>query len=75
MVRDFAGAPAFMAASVFDLKYDQDTWPEIVFTGHQGLLARSRQMVVKHGSALVTYQLIGKVSNVNTWAAQWRVAH
>jgi hypothetical protein len=32
-------------------------------------------MVVKHGPALVTYQLIGKVGEINTRAAQWRVAH
>ena len=32
MARDLDGAPVFMAASAFDLKYEQDRWPEIVFT-------------------------------------------
>jgi peptide chain release factor 3 len=31
MAHALDGAPAFMAASVFDLKYDQDTCPEILF--------------------------------------------
>jgi peptide chain release factor 3 len=32
MARDFDGAPVFMAASAFDLEYEQDKWPEIVFS-------------------------------------------
>ena len=32
MARDLHGAPVFLAASAFDLKYEQDTWPEIVFS-------------------------------------------
>ena len=32
MARDLDGAPVFMAASAFDLKYEQDRWPEIVFS-------------------------------------------
>jgi peptide chain release factor 3 len=32
MARDLDGAPVFMAASDFDLKYEQDKWPEIVFS-------------------------------------------
>ncbi|MCI0597995.1 MAG: peptide chain release factor 3 [Beijerinckiaceae bacterium] len=32
MARDLDGAPVFMAASEFDLKYEQDKWPEIVFS-------------------------------------------
>jgi hypothetical protein len=31
MAHALDAAPAFMAASVFDLKYDQDTCPEIIF--------------------------------------------
>ncbi|MGH6837124.1 MAG: peptide chain release factor 3 [Methylocella sp.] len=31
MARDLDGAPVFLAASAFDLKYEQDKWPEIVF--------------------------------------------
>ncbi|MGH6829895.1 MAG: hypothetical protein ACREDG_01930 [Methylocella sp.] len=30
--RDLGGAPVFLAASAFDLKYEQDKWPEIVFS-------------------------------------------
>jgi hypothetical protein len=33
--------------------------------GHQGLLARSRRIVVKHGSALPPKLLIGKVSGID----------
>ncbi|MCI0598923.1 MAG: peptide chain release factor 3 [Beijerinckiaceae bacterium] len=32
MARDLDGAPVFMAASEFDLKYEQDKWPEIAFS-------------------------------------------
>jgi peptide chain release factor 3 len=32
MARDLAGAPVFMAASPFDLKYEQDRWPDIDFS-------------------------------------------
>ena len=32
MARDLDGAPVFMAASAFDLKYEQDRWPDIVFS-------------------------------------------
>ncbi|MGH6837783.1 MAG: peptide chain release factor 3 [Methylocella sp.] len=32
MARDFDGAPVFLAASAFDLNYEQDNWPEIVFS-------------------------------------------
>ncbi|HET6377925.1 MAG TPA: peptide chain release factor 3 [Methylocella sp.] len=32
MARDLDGAPVFLAASPFDLKYEQDKWPEIVFS-------------------------------------------
>jgi peptide chain release factor 3 len=32
MARDLDGAPVFMAASAFDLKYEQERWPEIVFS-------------------------------------------
>ncbi|MGH6795007.1 MAG: EF-Tu/IF-2/RF-3 family GTPase, partial [Methylocella sp.] len=32
LARDLAGAPVFLAASAFDLKYEQDKWPEIVFS-------------------------------------------
>jgi peptide chain release factor 3 len=32
MARDLDAAPVFMAASAFDLKYEQERWPEIVFT-------------------------------------------
>ena len=32
MARDLDGSPVFMAASAFDLKYEQDRWPEIVFS-------------------------------------------
>ena len=32
MARDLDGAPVFLAASAFDLKYEQDKWPEIVFS-------------------------------------------
>ncbi len=30
--RDLDGTPVFLAASAFDLKYEQDKWPEIVFS-------------------------------------------
>ena len=30
--RDLDGSPVFLAASAFDLKYEQDKWPEIVFS-------------------------------------------
>jgi peptide chain release factor 3 len=30
--RDFDGAPLFLAASAFDLKYQQNKWSEIVFS-------------------------------------------
>jgi len=32
MARDLDGAPVFMATSAFDLKYEQDKWPDIVFS-------------------------------------------
>src|SRR5450631_2706571 len=32
MARDLDGAPVFMAASPFDLKYEQDRWPDIDFS-------------------------------------------
>ena len=32
MAADLDGAPVFMAASPFSLKYDQDRWPAIRFT-------------------------------------------
>jgi peptide chain release factor 3 len=32
MARDLDGAPVFLAASAFDLKYEQERWPEIVCT-------------------------------------------
>jgi peptide chain release factor 3 len=32
MARDLDGAPVFLAVSAFDLKYEQDKWPEIVFS-------------------------------------------
>lgn len=32
MARDLDGAPVFLAASVFDLKYEQEKWPQIVFS-------------------------------------------
>ncbi|MBO0733200.1 MAG: peptide chain release factor 3 [Methylocapsa sp.] len=32
IARDLDGAPVFMAASSFDLKYEQGKWPEIVFS-------------------------------------------
>ncbi|MGH6848746.1 MAG: peptide chain release factor 3, partial [Methylocella sp.] len=32
MARDLDGAPVFLATSAFDLKYEQDKWPEIVFS-------------------------------------------
>ena len=32
MARDLDGAAVFLAASAFDLKYEQDKWPEIVFS-------------------------------------------
>jgi peptide chain release factor 3 len=32
MARDLDGAPVFLAASAFDLKYEQDKWPEIAFS-------------------------------------------
>jgi peptide chain release factor 3 len=32
MARDLDGAPVFLAASAFDLEYEQDKWPEIVFS-------------------------------------------
>jgi peptide chain release factor 3 len=32
MARDLDGAPVFMAASAFDLKYEQDKWPDIAFS-------------------------------------------
>jgi hypothetical protein len=31
VARDLDGAAVFLAASAFDLKYEQDKWPEIVF--------------------------------------------
>ena len=32
IARDLDGAPVFLAASAFDLKYEQDKWPEIAFS-------------------------------------------
>jgi peptide chain release factor 3 len=32
MARDLDGAAVFLAASAFDLEYEQDKWPEIVFS-------------------------------------------
>jgi peptide chain release factor 3 len=32
VARDLDGAAVFLAASAFDLKYEQDKWPEIVFS-------------------------------------------
>jgi peptide chain release factor 3 len=32
MARDLDGAPVCLAASAFDLKYEQDKWPEIAFS-------------------------------------------
>jgi peptide chain release factor 3 len=32
MARDLDGAPVFMATSTFNLKYQQDKWPDIVFS-------------------------------------------
>lgn len=32
MARDLDGAAVFMAASPFDLKYEQDRWPEVTFS-------------------------------------------
>jgi peptide subunit release factor RF-3 len=32
MARDLDGAPVFLASSAFDLKYEHDNWPEIVFS-------------------------------------------
>jgi peptide chain release factor 3 len=32
MARDLDGAPVFMAVSEFDLKYEQDKWPDITFS-------------------------------------------
>ena len=32
MARDLDGAAFFMTASAFDLEYEQDKWPEIVFS-------------------------------------------
>jgi peptide chain release factor 3 len=32
MARDLDGAPVFMAASAFDLKYEQERWQDIVFS-------------------------------------------
>jgi peptide chain release factor 3 len=32
IARDLDGAPVFMAMSSFDLKYEQDKWPDIVFS-------------------------------------------
>jgi len=32
MAADLDGAPVFMASSAWDLKYEQDKWPEIVFS-------------------------------------------
>ncbi len=32
MAGDLDSAPVFLAASAFDLKYEQDKWPEIVFS-------------------------------------------
>jgi peptide chain release factor 3 len=32
MARDLDGAAVFLAASAFDLKYEQDKWPEIAFS-------------------------------------------
>ena len=32
MARDLDGAPVFMATSGFDLRYEQERWPEIVFS-------------------------------------------
>lgn len=36
MARDLDGAPVFLAASAFDLKYEQDKWPDIVFSDIKG---------------------------------------
>jgi peptide chain release factor 3 len=36
VARDFEGAPVFLAASAFDLKYEQDKWPELVFSDIKG---------------------------------------
>jgi peptide chain release factor 3 len=36
MARDLDGAPVFLAASAFDLKYEQDKSPEIVFSDIKG---------------------------------------
>jgi peptide chain release factor 3 len=32
LARDLDGAPVFLAASAVDFKYEQDKWPEIVFS-------------------------------------------
>ncbi len=32
MARNLDGAPVFMATSAFDLKYEQDRWPDIVYS-------------------------------------------
>jgi peptide subunit release factor RF-3 len=32
VARDLDGAAVFLAASAFDLKYEQDKWPEIAFS-------------------------------------------
>ncbi len=32
LARDLDGAPVFLAASAVDCKYEQDKWPEIVFS-------------------------------------------
>ncbi len=32
MARDLDGAPVFLAASAFDLKYEHDKWPDIAFS-------------------------------------------
>lgn len=36
MARDLDGAAVFLAASAFDLEYEQDKWPEIVFSDIKG---------------------------------------
>ncbi|QBR72070.1 peptide chain release factor 3 [Beijerinckiaceae bacterium] len=32
MARDLDGSPVFLAASAFDLRYEQERWPEIIFS-------------------------------------------
>ena len=32
MAVDLDGAPVFMGASAWDLKYEQDKWPEVTFS-------------------------------------------